>query len=80
MNDLEKGFIHVDDNAKAQYISYDTEGGGIFMIVLLVIATVFINTLGTYIINNKWIIAIPTLIAVLIRTYIFDVKLLFLNA
>ena len=74
MNDLEKGYIHIDDNGKAQYISYDTVGGGVFMIALLVLSTVLINNIGTYIINNKWIVAIPTLIAVLIRTFIFDVK------
>ena len=74
MADLEKGYIHIDDNGKIQYLSYDTVGGGMFMVALLVISTVFINSIGTYFINNKWIVAIPTLIAVIIRTVIFDVK------
>ena len=74
MTDLEKGYIHIDDNGKIQYLSYDTVGGGVFMVALLVLSTVFINNIGTYFINNKWVIIIPTLIAVMIRTFILDVK------
>lgn len=72
MNDLEKGYVHIDDNGKVQYVSYDTVGGGMFMIALIVLATVFITNISTYISSNRWIVIIPTLIAVLIRTVLFD--------
>ena len=72
MNELEKGYIHIDDNGNMQYVSYDTVGGGMLMIALLVLATVFITDISTYITSNRWIVIIPTLIAVLIRTVIFD--------
>lgn len=72
MNELEKGYVHIDDNGNVQFVSYDTVGGGLFMIALLVLATVFITDISTYIASNRWIVIIPTLIAVLIRTIIFD--------
>ena len=75
MNELEKGYVHIDDNGDVQYVSYDTVGGGITMISLLILLTAFITNISTAITNNKWIILIPTLIAVIFRTLLYDKEL-----
>ncbi len=74
MNEFGKGYFHIDDNGDVRYVPYDT-GGGLVFIVLLVLGTVFITNISTYLMANKWIVAIPTLIAVITRTVIFDKEL-----
>lgn len=72
MKDYEEGYVHFDDSGNAHFVSYESVGGGIFLIVVLVLATVFLKDIGKYLTSNKWIFAIPTAIAVIIRTIIFD--------
>lgn len=72
MSNLENGYVHVDDSGDLHYVSYDSIGGGIFLIALLVIATIFLKEANSYIVSNKWIVVIPTAIAVIIRTILYD--------
>ncbi|MBR7133533.1 MAG: leucine-rich repeat protein [Clostridia bacterium] len=73
MNDLENGYVYADSNGNAHFVSYNSIGSGLGMVVLLVLATVFIKDANMFLINNKWVIIVPTLISVLIRTLVSDI-------
>lgn len=75
MNDLENGYVYVDDNGYGHFLSYDTVGGGIGAIIFMVAVTIFVKSINDFLLINKWVIIIPTLISVIIRTLISDAGL-----
>lgn len=72
MNDLENGYVYVDDNGYGHFLSYDTVGSGIGAIIFMVAVTIFVKSINDFLLINKWVIIIPTLISVIIRTLISD--------
>lgn len=74
MSNLENGYFNVDGSGNVRFISYESIGGGMFFVILLVVLSVFVTKIGNYILDNQWIIAIPTLIFATIRTIFFDTE------
>lgn len=72
MKDLENGYVYADDAGYAHFVSYDTLGSGSAMIFFMVAATIFIKSINTYLLDNKWIAVIPTIITVALGTLISD--------
>lgn len=72
MSKLEDGYIYGDSNGNVRFVSYDSLGGGGVFFALIILATLFLEKFGNFLIGNQWIVLIPTLIAVVIRYFIYD--------
>lgn len=72
MSKLEDGYIYGDSNGNVRFVSYDSLGGGGVFFALIILATLFLEKFGNFLINSQWIVLIPTLIAVVIRYFLFD--------
>ncbi len=72
MSKLEDGYFYGDSNGNVRFVSYDSLGGGGLFFVLIILATIFLEKIGNFLMDKQWIILIPTVIAVLIRYFIYD--------
>lgn len=75
MNKIENGYVYVDDNGYGHFLSYDTLGSGVCAIIFITAVTIFIKNINDFLLFNKWVIIIPTIISVIIRTLISDAGL-----
>ncbi len=72
MSKLEDGYFYGDSNGNIRFVSYDSLGSGGLFFILIILATVFLEKIGNFLMDKQWIVLIPTVIAVIIRYFLYD--------
>ncbi len=67
MSKLEDGYFYSDSSGNVRFFSYDSLGGGGAFFALIIFATIFIRTIGNFLIDNQWLVVFPGLISVIIN-------------